>query len=120
MTDNTTPRRVLVCGGRDYTEWDVVRDTLESLRIRALCHGAAKGADTLAAAYGKQCEGFFETFAYPADWTKDGRAAGPIRNQRMLDEFQPDLVVAFPGGRGTADMVKRARRANIEVLEAQR
>jgi hypothetical protein len=53
--------------------------------------------------------------AYPADWKKHGRAAGPIRNQRMLDE-NPDILVAFPGGKGTADMVARARKASLTVI----
>jgi hypothetical protein len=44
--------------------------------------------------------------------------AGPIRKQQMLDEGKPDLVVAFPGGRGTAHMVRIARAAGIEVIEA--
>lgn len=54
-----------------------------------------------------------------ADWDGLGRKAGPIRNQRMLDEGKPDLVVAFPGDKGTADMVRRARTASLEVLEIQ-
>lgn len=53
-----------------------------------------------------------------ADWSKYGKAAGPMRNQKMLDEYKPDLVVALPGGRGTADMVSRARVAGVEVIEA--
>ena len=52
-----------------------------------------------------------------ADWEKLGRKGGPIRNQLMLDEGRPDLVVAFPGRRGAADMVRRARTACIEVIE---
>jgi hypothetical protein len=48
-----------------------------------------------------------------ADWEKLGRSAGPIRNQAMLDEGRPDLVVAFPGHHGTADMVRRARAAGV-------
>jgi len=54
-----------------------------------------------------------------AKWSKHGRAAGPIRNQEMIDECKPDLVVAFPGGRGTADMVRRAKAAGIRVIEVQ-
>jgi hypothetical protein len=54
--------------------------------------------------------------AVMADWSI-GRKAGPIRNQRMLDEHAPDLVVAFPGGRGTADMVRRARKSGVEVAK---
>jgi len=33
----------------------------------------------------------------------------------MLDKGQPDLVLAFPGGNGTADMIRRAEAANIPV-----
>jgi hypothetical protein len=50
---------------------------------------------------------------------KHGRAARPIRNQRMLDEGKPDLVVAFPGGRGTTDMIRRAERAGVPVRQVQ-
>jgi hypothetical protein len=60
-----------------------------------------------------------QTVAVMADWSI-GRKAGPIRNQRMLDEHKPDLVVAFPGGRGTADMVRRARKSGVEVTEIDR
>lgn len=52
-----------------------------------------------------------------ADWKTHGRAAGPIRNQRMIDEWKPTLVIAFAGGRGTADMIRRAKAAGIEVRE---
>jgi UDP-N-acetylmuramoylalanine-D-glutamate ligase len=54
---------------------------------------------------------------YEADWDTHGKAAGPIRNKRMLDEGKPDLVVAFPGGRGTANMISQARKAGVEVIE---
>lgn len=54
-----------------------------------------------------------------ADWKKHKKAAGPIRNQLMLDSeiehIEECLLVAFPGGKGTADMVRRAMRFGIEV-----
>lgn len=56
---------------------------------------------------------------FEADWHTHGRAAGPIRNRRMIEEGKPDLVVAFPGGRGTANMVNQARAAGIEVREVE-
>lgn len=52
-----------------------------------------------------------------ACWDKFGKAAGPIRNAAMLKFGKPDLVLAFPGGAGTADMVKKARTAGVEVRE---
>jgi hypothetical protein len=48
-----------------------------------------------------------------------GKGAGPRRNKQMIEEGNPDLVIAFPGGRGTADMINRARAAGVRVIEVQ-
>jgi hypothetical protein len=53
---------------------------------------------------------------HPADWDKYGKLAGPIRNREMLEQNNPELVVAFPGGNGTADMVRQAAAKKIEIL----
>lgn len=114
----STSRRVLVCGGRDFTEWVKVWFQLKDLpKDTIIVHGGARGADALAE---KEAQGLgLTTEVYPADWENDGRAAGPIRNQRMLDTGI-DLVIAFAGGNGTADMVRRARKAGVEVKEIDR
>lgn len=113
--------RTLVCGGRDFPDRRLVYDRLDVLHafrpISVLIVGGALGVDTLAADWAAYREVKRET--YMADWERHGRAAGPIRNQRMLDEGKPQLVVAFRGGAGTADMVRRARKAGVEVLEPQ-
>lgn len=54
------------------------------------------------------------TEPHPADWSTHGKAAGPIRNQQMADA-RADLCLAFPGGKGISDMVRRAERAGIPV-----
>jgi ABC-type Fe3+-hydroxamate transport system substrate-binding protein len=77
-------------------------------------HGAARGVDEQAMIAAQTLPGV-KHLPFAADWHKHGRAAGPIRNKRMLDEGKPDLVVAFPGGRGTANMVKQAQAAGIPV-----
>jgi len=110
--------RVLVCGGRTFDNWELlagVLDGLEPMQASVIIHGAAPGADTLAGRWAELRRVPVE--AFPAEWEKHGRAAGPIRNARMLAEGKPALVVAFPGGRGTANMVKQARAVNVEVLE---
>ena len=84
--------------------------------ITRLIHGAARGADSLAAAWARSRG--IPALAFPADWKQDGKAAGFIRNARMLRDGRPELVVAFPGGNGTAHMVKLARSAGVTVLEA--
>ena len=79
--------------------------------------GGARGVDTVAIDWA--VVNWTDFKEYPADWKKYHKAAGPIRNQQMLDEEHPDLVVAFPGGEGTADMVRRAKAAGIEVIEVE-
>lgn len=125
--------RVLVCGGRNYDNYEHVRDVLYKfcddhnlwstpdrdgnkmpLGI-TIIHGGARGADSLADQWAVVNWVPFEE--YKADWKTYGKAAGAIRNQRMLDEGKPDVVIAFPGGTGTADMIRRAKRAGIPVHE---
>ena len=110
---------ILVCGGRTYNNKDKVNEVLSSIHkekpITVLIHGAAKGADTLAGYWAR--ENGIKEKQYPALWNTHGKAAGIMRNQKMLDDNKVDLVIAFPGGKGTADMVERAKKANIEVRE---
>lgn len=113
--------RILVCGGRQYNNLKLVFETLEVLRAQdaakgnktVIIQGGASGADALAKRYAELR--FVECITEPAQWGEHGRSAGPIRNQKMLDDHKPDLVIAFPGGRGTFDMTSRATRAGIEV-----
>jgi len=53
---------------------------------------------------------------YPALWEVHGKSAGFIRNKLMLEDGQPELVIAFPGGRGTSNMVSLAESAGVEVV----
>lgn len=111
--------RVLVCGGRDYSDWHTLAGVLHQIHRDAphdtltIIQGGARGADAMAREW---CEAYKVAYInYPADWDKHGRGAGPIRNRRMLEDGRPDLVLAFPGGAGTANMVKQARAAGVEV-----
>lgn len=110
--------KILICGGRDFEDRDVfykaMLDFMYDKNV-SIIHGAAKGADTLAAdwarAFGHQAE------SYPANWDKYGKRAGYIRNVQMLNEGKPDLVIAFPGGKGTAMMIKLAEAAGTPVVK---
>jgi hypothetical protein len=110
--------KVLVCGGRDYSDYARLRSILNELHeaksITRVIHGAANGADMLAGVWASARNIACST--YPADWGRHGRAAGAIRNSQMLAASRPDLVVAFPGGRGTADMVAKARVARVRII----
>ncbi len=121
MTSKTELQRVIVCGGRDYADKGKVWDTLSAAWIGddldSLAHGGASGADSLAGEWAQSMQ--IDYRVYPARWTLEGRSAGPRRNLRMLDDFKPALVIAFPGGRGTAHMVEIARKAGVDVYEVQ-
>lgn len=107
--------KVLVCGGRNFTDSKRVFETLDAYeKIDEIIHGGARGADTLAGDWA-QHNGVEETRVL-AQWTKYGNRAGPIRNREMLG-LNPDLVIAFAGGKGTADMVRIAKAAGIPTIE---
>lgn len=118
--------RVLVCGGRDFDDWDLFIQNMDRISEErdfdsnqpiTIIEGGAIGADFCARLYAKYCGWQHQPF--PADWKRYGLSAGYIRNKQMLDEGKPDLVVAFPGGKGTAMMVKLAREAGVEVIEVE-
>ena len=110
------PKRILVCGGRDFQRPVDVWHILDKLRREhghfELIEGGARGAD-------RDARGWAESRGVPcitveADWELHGKAAGPIRNAKML-RLQPDLVIAFPGGRGTRNMIEQAQQAGVQV-----
>lgn len=110
--------RVLVCGGRDYRDFDFVCKVLNELHesgdpITEILYGGANGADTMAASWAIS-KGIDRT-KYDANWELYGASAGPRRNQQMVDA-KPDLVVAFPGGKGTADLIKKANAKLLQVM----
>ena len=111
---------VLVCGGRDFADRELVFRTLDDLaknecNIVSVVTGGAKGADALAEDWSKIRQ--VKRIVYPAQWNLHGRAAGPMRNVRMVEEEEIHLVVAFPGGRGTRHMIVTAAQYGIEVRE---
>lgn len=102
--------RVLVCGGRNgYAK---VGETLDRLKdiipITHIITGGARGVDSQAMQWAIGAEISLETFM--ADWKTNGKAAGPIRNQLMLDKGNVEFAIAFPGGNGTKDMIKRIEK----------
>ncbi len=77
--------------------------------------GTKIGADHLAQVWAK--ENKVPNLTFPALWRNHGRGAGPMRNIRMIEDGAPDLVIAFPGGKGTAHMVKLAKERKVELNE---
>jgi hypothetical protein len=109
--------RVIVCGSRNETDRRGIFDELETFHfyypITTLIHGGAKGVDSFAGEWAE--DRGIPVEVYPADWNKHGRAAGPIRNQKMIEQ-NPRCFIAFDGGPGTANMVKTAKIAGVKVV----
>ncbi len=113
--DKFKGKRVLVCGGRDYNDLNVSWAALRFLAPVEIIEGGARGADGMARGYSHNILGR-PPKTFKADWDKHGKAAGHIRNAQMLAEGKPDYVLAFPGGRGTEDMVSKAKAAKVPVI----
>lgn len=110
---------VAVCGGRDFADREFMADVLEQ-EIKAtdvVVTGDATGADRLADEWARR--NYNHVIRIPALWDQYGRAAGARRNA-VIATLSLRLLIAFPGGPGTADMVRKARAAGIEVLEVKR
>jgi hypothetical protein len=119
--------RIIVCGGRDFVNVPLLWRVLDQLDSDSGPHGISvviegasddvtgpyKGADywahQWAMARGKP------TIRQHADWKQYGRSAGPRRNGVMLKEHGPEWLVAFPGGKGTANMISQAQDAGVYV-----
>lgn len=125
--------RVLICGDRNWDDGEFISAWVERLaKNHASVHealknyprgfdplviieGEARGADKLAR---KAAERFgLGVLRFPARWARYGKQAGPIRNQQMLDEGKPDMVLAFhddiKNSKGTLDMIRKAESARI-------
>lgn len=113
--------RVLVCGDRNWTDPIIIMNELVKVMgnqgIEVVIEGEANGADTLGRQAAERLG--LTVLKFPADWRKHGRSAGPIRNQQMLKEGRPTLVLAFhpflKNSKGTKHMVDIAMKAGIPV-----
>lgn len=110
-------RSVLFTGSRDWVDEGPVREVLGNLsRDLVVVHGGAPGLDSVVDRLARQLG--FVVRSYRAEWDRLGRRAGPVRNQRMLDEESPVACFAFPlpGSVGTWDMAERCGDAGVPVL----
>ena len=111
---------VIVSGGRNFREKNYVFQMLTEFHngllgpIELLVTGAAKGVDRIALLWAMENE--VEFHGMPAKWSQYGKKAGPYRNENMLIEHNPDAVLLFPGGPGTANMKKLANTFKVSHI----
>tara|TARA_Y100000296_G_C5133012_1_gene236612 strand:+ start:565 stop:915 length:351 start_codon:yes stop_codon:yes gene_type:complete len=112
--------RILIAGGRNFTDKQFMYEYLEKYLedVTVVISGTAKGADRLGEKWAKDHGIAVER--YPAQWSRYGRAAGPIRNQQMLDKGRPDLVIVFKGGSGSKHMATIAKKSGVKTLRPRK
>jgi len=109
--------RLIIAGGRNYKSSDIdyeeidlaVKDTMHE--VTEVFSGGASGADKLGEEWARINE--IKVRKFLPDWDKHGRAAGPIRNEAMAKEAH--TLIIFPGGRGSASMVRLAKKYNLSI-----
>ena len=111
--------KILICGSRYYTNVELITKFINSLDPKedSIIEGGARGADSIAAKAARDIG--MTVFEYTADWSK-GKSAGPIRNQLMLTQGQPDFVVAYSDNikdsKGTSNMLMQAKSACVPTF----
>jgi hypothetical protein len=117
----------IIAGGRDYHLGPKERRWLDGINaaktITMVVSGGAPGADTGGEVWADRRK--IEVNRFPADWKKHGKAAGPLRNEAMLEWVRderarrghraPSLLILFPGGKGTANI--RALAMSEEFID---
>ncbi|KQT28386.1 hypothetical protein ASG57_17110 [Bradyrhizobium sp. Leaf396] len=110
--------RLLVCGGRHFEDAEMVHHELTALHwrkpISVVVHGSIAGVGIIAEAWARRHG--IAVVRYPPNWEFYGKKAEGLRCDFMLTDSRPDFVVAFPGGRHTADLVQRAINVGLAVL----
>lgn len=119
--------RVIICGGRDFRDAELFVANLHAFHdalgpITEVVSGGATGADLMGEEFARQHG--IPVQRFPTDWAKHGRAAGPRRNAEMAayvaGQAEQGAFIVFPGGRGTADMERRATDAQLIIWRSTR
>ena len=110
-------QRILICGDRNWTDYHMIANIVLWKKPTLIIEGGARGADSCAREAAQAHN--IPYLEFRAKWEDHGKAAGPIRNQQMITEGKPDLVIAFhddlENSKGTKDMIRRAKKAKIPV-----
>ena len=107
--------RTIIAGSRTITDLAVVEEAVRASGFApsVVLSGCAAGVDTLGERWAN--DRGIPAFAYPANWYRHGRAAGPIRNQEMAEKADALIAVWDGKSRGTADMIRRAKARGLKV-----
>lgn len=107
--------RVLITGGRYYRDEEFVHTVLSQIPVDEIIHANCNGADLIADLWAWSNN--VKITVYKSCWKKYGVLAPVIRNEYMITDSKPDLLIAFPGNEGTQNMIKLARKHNLKLID---
>jgi hypothetical protein len=111
--------KLIISGGRNYVpkfeDRKIIASVVQRFGVTEILSGGSPGADAMGERYAR-CNGI-PVGVFPADWSRYGKRAGPIRNERMA--LRADIVLLFPGDSETADMKKKASFYKLKIIESE-
>lgn len=114
--------KLIIAGGRDFNNFSLLEHEVQSFILELIdeqqplpkieiISGKAKGADTLGEWFAKDWN--FPVIEMPADWSKNGKAAGVIRNEEMA-RIASHCIVFWDGkSSGSKNMIENAKKYNL-------
>ncbi len=108
---------MIIAGTRTFQDYSLLKERcdyyLQNVNVKEIVSGCAYGADLLGENYAEEYGYLIHQF--PANWTVNGVAAGPIRNRQMAKHA--DLLIAFWDGKskGTKNMIEEAKKHNLKI-----
>jgi hypothetical protein len=107
--------RVIIAGGRDINDFDLVLDAVEDsgFDIDTVVSGGARGVDHMGEIFASEMN--LKLNVYEADWERNGRAAGPIRNRKMAENADALIAIWDGKSRGTKNMIETAKKLGLLV-----
>lgn len=112
--------KVIIAGDRNIDNMDIVKSAIVKSRfhITEVVCGMCRGVDIL----GRQwaIENNIPVKEFPANWSKFGRAAGPIRNREMAEYADALIAILMPNSVGTKNMIQTAAKVGLKNVYIQR
>lgn len=107
--------RVIIAGGRDINDFDLLLDAVEEsqFEITTVVSGGARGVDHMGEIFAEEMN--LKLTVYKADWERNGRAAGPIRNRKMAENADALIAIWDGKSRGTKNMIETATKLGLLV-----
>mgnify|MGYP001594148271 FL=1 len=112
--------RLLVCGGRHFDDAVLVEGELQAFHaaspISVLIHGGLPGIGIPLESWARRNK--VHVIRYPANFSL-GKSGDATRDEFMLADSRAEMLLVFPGGRRTAELLREAGRKLVPVMLAQ-